>query len=90
MRLGYCTRLRYYTRLKNLLEYYCRSRTVEHDFDRLFSLFVANGVKAMLPQPCLNLILLPKQMSRSWHICVTRLQAWLMFIMLLTHMMDGK
>jgi len=43
--------------LRNLLEYYCRSRTVEHDFDRLFFLFVADHLKAMLPQPCLNFIL---------------------------------
>jgi hypothetical protein len=47
----------YCTRLRNLLEYYCRSRTVGHDFDRLFSLFVADRLKAMLPQPCLNFIL---------------------------------
>jgi len=46
-----------WTRLRNLLEYYCRSRTVEHDFDRLFSLFVADRLTSMLPQPCLNFIL---------------------------------
>ena len=47
----------YCTRLRNLLEYnYCRSRAVNHDFDRN-SLFVADRLKAMLPQPCLNFIL---------------------------------
>jgi len=30
---------------------------VEHEFDRLFSLFVADRLKSMLPQPCLNFIL---------------------------------
>jgi len=30
---------------------------VEHDFDRLFSLFVADRLKVMLPHPGLNFIL---------------------------------
>ena len=47
----------YCTRLKNLLEYYCRSRNVENDFERFFSLLVADRVKSVLPQPCLNFIL---------------------------------
>jgi hypothetical protein len=45
------------TRLKNLLEYYCRSRDVRNDFERLFSLLVADRIKACLPQSCLNFIL---------------------------------
>jgi len=40
----------YCTRFRNLLDYYGRSRTVEHDFDQLFSLFVADRLKAMLPR----------------------------------------
>ena len=47
----------YCTRLKNLLEYYCRSRSVENTFERLFSLLVADRIKAVLPQSCLNFIL---------------------------------
>ena len=47
----------YCTRLHNLLEYYCHSRTVERDFDRLCSLLVADRIKATLPQSCLNFIL---------------------------------
>ena len=35
----------------------CRSRNVERDFERLFSLLVADRIKAVLPQPCLNFIL---------------------------------
>jgi hypothetical protein len=44
-------------RLKNLLEFYCRSRDVGHDFERLFSLLVADRIKAVLPPSCLNFIL---------------------------------
>ena len=44
-------------RLKNLLEYYCRSRAVNSDFERLFSLIVSDRIKAALPQPCLNFVL---------------------------------
>ena len=47
----------YCTRLKNLLEYYCRSRSVENKFERLFSLLVSDRIKAVLPQSCLNFIL---------------------------------
>ena len=56
-RLGDETWTLYCARLKNLLEYYCRSRTVGCDFDKLCSLLVADRVKAVLPQPCLNFIL---------------------------------
>jgi len=59
-RLGDETWTSYCTRLRNLLEYYCPSRTVEHDFNRIFSLFVADRLKAMFPQPCLNFILTAK------------------------------
>jgi hypothetical protein len=45
------------TRLKNLLEYYCCSRDVRNDFERLFSLLVADRIKACLPQSRLNFIL---------------------------------
>jgi len=65
---------------------------VEHDFDQLFSLFVADRLKAMLPQPCLKtLFLLPKQMSRSWHICVmTDKIASMADVYHATHTYDGK
>jgi hypothetical protein len=44
-------------RLKNLLEYYCRSRDVAGEFERLFTLSVADRLKSMLPQQCLNFVL---------------------------------
>ena len=44
-------------RLKNLLEYYCRSREIGKDFERLFSLIVSDRLKALLPIPCLNFVL---------------------------------
>jgi hypothetical protein len=43
--------------LKNLLEYYCRSRDVAGEFERLFTLIVADRLKSMLPQQCLNFVL---------------------------------
>jgi hypothetical protein len=43
--------------LKNLLEYYCRSRDVRNNFERLFSLLIADRINACLPQSCLNFIL---------------------------------
>jgi hypothetical protein len=44
-------------RLKNLLEYYCRSRDVAGEFERLFTLTVADRLKSLLPQQCLNFVL---------------------------------
>jgi hypothetical protein len=44
-------------RLKNLLEYYCRSRDVAGEFERLFTLIVADRLKSLLPQQCLNFVL---------------------------------
>jgi hypothetical protein len=45
------------TRLGNLFEYYCCSRNVRNNFERLFSLLVADRIKACLPQSCLNFTL---------------------------------
>jgi hypothetical protein len=43
--------------LKNLLTYYCQSRSVGDSFDKLFSLCVADKIKSTLSEACLDHIL---------------------------------
>jgi hypothetical protein len=45
------------SRLKNLLTYYCQSRSVGNSFDKLFSLCVADKIKSTLSEACLDHIL---------------------------------
>jgi hypothetical protein len=45
------------SRLKNLLTYYCQSRSVGDSFDKLFSLCVADKIKSTLSEACLDHIL---------------------------------
>jgi hypothetical protein len=45
------------SRLKNLLTYYCQSRSVGDSFDKLFSLCVADKIKSTLSEACLNHIM---------------------------------
>ena len=47
----------YSARLKSLLEYYCESRKIERDCDKLIELFVCDRVKSGLPEGCLKHIL---------------------------------
>jgi hypothetical protein len=45
------------SRLRNLLAYYCQSRSVGNSFDKLFSLCVADKIKSTLSEACLDHIL---------------------------------
>jgi len=50
-----------------LLTYYVRSREVNEEYDALFSLLVADRIKATLPETCLNHILTVE--GNSWLKC---------------------
>jgi hypothetical protein len=45
------------SRLKNLLTYYCNSRQVKENFKTLFSLLIADKIKSILPEACLDHVL---------------------------------
>jgi hypothetical protein len=47
----------FYSRLKNLLTYYCNSRQVKENFKTLFSLLIADKIKSTLPEACLDHVL---------------------------------
>jgi hypothetical protein len=79
----------YCTRLKNLLEYYCLSRNVENDFERFFSLLVADRVKSVLPQPCLNFILYAESADSKLAYLCDKI-ANMADTYHATHMYDGK
>ena len=57
----------YCTRLKNLLTYYCRSRNVDDNYEKLFSLLVADKIKTTLPESCLDHVLTVE--GKSWLAC---------------------
>ena len=45
------------TRLKNLLTYYCQSRSIDNSFENFFSLCVADKIKSTLSEACLDHVL---------------------------------
>jgi hypothetical protein len=52
---------------KNPLTYYCKSRKVEEDFKKLFSLLVADKIKSTSTESCLDHVLTTK--GDSWLNC---------------------
>jgi hypothetical protein len=66
MRIGDETFTMFCSRLKNLLMYYCRSRQVDN-YDSLFSLLVADKIKTLLPEACLDHVLTVE--GNSWLKC---------------------
>jgi flagellar biosynthesis GTPase FlhF len=61
------TYIMFCSRLKNLLTYYCQSRSVGDSFDKLFSLCVADKIKSTLSEACLDYILTVE--SNNWLQC---------------------
>ena len=57
------------SRLKNLLTYYCNSRQVKESYHILFSLLIADKIKATLPEACLDHILTAE--GNAWLECDT-------------------
>ena len=55
------------SRLKNLLTYYCNSRQVKESYKTLFSLLIADKIKATLPEACLDHILTAE--GNAWLEC---------------------
>jgi hypothetical protein len=55
------------SRLKNLLNYYVSSRHVGETYDTLFSLLVADKIKTLLPETCLDHVLTVE--GNSWLKC---------------------
>ena len=55
------------SRLKNMLTYYFRSRHVDENYEILFSLLVADKIKTVLPETCLDHVLTAE--GNSWLKC---------------------
>ena len=88
-RMGEETWTLFCARLKNLLEYYCRSRDVDRNFEHLFSLIVSDRIKSVLPQQCLNFILSAESSDPKLAYSCDKI-ATMVDVYFATHSYDGR
>ena len=61
------TYIMFCSHLKNMLTYYFRSRHVNEEYETMFSLLVADKMKTVLPDMCLDHVLTAE--GNSWFKC---------------------